>query len=120
MALAVLAPMAGIFAVAGALPQIEADLDPGSLELRWIHNIYLVVLAALLLPGGALGDRFGRKRMLLWGLFVFTAASAAAGFCETTDQLFAARAAQGLGAALVVPATLSILAAAFPERGRGA
>jgi EmrB/QacA subfamily drug resistance transporter len=120
MALAVLGPMAGIFAVAGALPQIEADLDPGALELRWIHHIYLVVFAALLLAGGSLGDRFGRKRMLLWGLVVFTAASAAAGFCETTDQLFAARAAQGLGAALLVPATLSILAAAFPERGRGA
>lgn len=120
MALTVLAPMAGIFAVAGSLPQIEADLDLGALELRWIHNIYLVVFAALLLAGGSLGDRFGRKRMLLWGLVVFTTGSAIAGFCETTDQLFAARAAQGFGAALLVPATLSIVAAAFPERGRGA
>ena len=120
MVLAVVVPMAANFAAGGALAEIEGELAPGTLELRWIQGIYLIVFTALLLAGGSLGDRFGRKRILLWGLVVFTAASVACGFCENTDQLIGARAGQALGAALLVPATLSILGAEFVDRGRGA
>lgn len=120
MVIAVAMPMAANFAVSGALPEIEGDLAPGTLEIRWVQGLYLIVFAALLLAGGSLGDRFGRKRILLWGLVAFTAGSVASGFCENTDQLIGARAGQALGAALLVPATLSILAAEFTDRGRGA
>lgn len=120
MALAVVMPVAANFAAAGALPQIEGELARGTLDLRWIQGVYLIVFTALLLAGGSLGDRFGRKRILLWGLVLFTAASVACGFCENTDQLIGARAGQALGAALLVPASLSILAAEFVDKGRGA
>lgn len=118
--LGVVIAMLGIFAVHDALPAIEESVGPGTLELRWIVNVYLVSLGALMLAGGAMADRFGRKRMLVWGLVIFTAASAACGLSQTFDQLAAARGVQGLGAALLLPATLSNLAATFADKGRGA
>ncbi|HYN99396.1 MAG TPA: MFS transporter, partial [Actinomycetota bacterium] len=120
MALAVLMPMAANFAVAGALPQIEGDLARATLDPRWVQSVYLIVFTAFMLAGGSLGDRFGRKRLLLWGLVLFIASSIACGFCQNIDQLVGARAVQGFGAALLVPATLSNLVAAFPDKGRGA
>ncbi|HEX2179970.1 MAG TPA: DHA2 family efflux MFS transporter permease subunit [Actinomycetota bacterium] len=118
--LGVVMAMLANFMVGDALPEIEDSLGTGSLELRWIENVYLVTFLALMLAGGALADRFGRKATLVWGLVVFTAASAAGGLSQTFDQLLAARAVQGIGAALLVPAALATLAESFGHKGRGA
>ena len=83
-------------------------------------NAYVLSYAVLLLTGAALGDRFGRRRMFLLGLGLFTAASAAAALAPTTGLLVAARAVQGAGAAMVTPLTLTLLAEAFPQEKRGA
>jgi len=117
--LAVSMPMLAIFAASEAVPEMVRTVGSGTIEVRWIHNAYLVAFTSLLLLGGALGDRFGRKSMLVWGLVIFAASSAAGGLAATSEQLVAARAAMGLGAALVVPATLAVLAAAFSNKGRG-
>jgi EmrB/QacA subfamily drug resistance transporter len=118
--LGVVMAMLANFMVGDALPEIESSVGTGSLELRWIENIYLVTFLALMLAGGALADRFGRKATLVWGLVVFTAASAAGGLSQTFDQVLAARAVQGIGAALLVPAALAVLAGSFGHKGRGA
>src|SRR5690242_11191520 len=103
-----------------ALPSIRADLG-GSLEsLEWTVNAYTLSFAVLLITGAALGDRFGRKRMFVVGLSVFTAASAAAALAPTIDALVAARAVQGAGAAMVAPLTLVLLSEAVPATRRSA
>ncbi|MDP1821554.1 MAG: MFS transporter [Acidimicrobiales bacterium] len=96
-----------------ALPAIADDLDAGLADLQWVLNAYLVTLTALLLLGGALGDRYGRKRTFLFGLYVFTTASVACGLAPDVGVLILARAAQGAGAALLVPGSLAILSAVF-------
>src|SRR6476661_1127268 len=102
-----------------ALPSIRADLG-GSLEsLEWTVNAYTLSFAVLLLTGAALGDRFGRKRMFVFGLSVFTLASAAAALAPGVSELIAARAIQGAGAAMVMPLTLTILSDAVPPERRG-
>src|SRR4051794_22555024 len=89
-----------------ALPSIRVDLG-GSIEsLEWTVNAYTLAFAVLLITGAALGDRFGRKRMFVIGLSIFTSASAAAAVAPSIDALIAARAVQGLGAAIVLPLTL--------------
>ncbi len=105
--------------VSVALPTIHRDLGASIQSLEWTVNAYVLAYAVLLLTGAALGDRFGRKRMFLTGMFVFTAASAAAALAPTTDLLVAARAVQGAGAAIVTPLTLTLLAEAFPREKRG-
>jgi EmrB/QacA subfamily drug resistance transporter len=105
--------------VSVALPTIHRDLGASIQSLEWTVNAYVLAYAVLLLTGAALGDRFGRKRMFLAGLGVFTAASAAAALAPSTDLLVAARAIQGAGAAMVTPLTLTLLAEAFPHEKRG-
>jgi EmrB/QacA subfamily drug resistance transporter len=105
--------------VSVALPTIHRDLGASIQALEWTVNAYVLAYAVLLLTGAALGDRFGRKRMFLLGLGIFTAASAAAALAPSTDLLIAARAVQGTGAAIVTPLTLTLLAEAFPAERRG-
>jgi EmrB/QacA subfamily drug resistance transporter len=102
-----------------ALPSIRVDLG-GSIEsLEWTVNAYTLAFAVLLITGAALGDRFGRKLMFVIGLGIFTTASAAAALAPSIDALIAARAIQGLGAAIVLPLTLTLLSEAFPAEKRG-
>jgi EmrB/QacA subfamily drug resistance transporter len=101
-----------------ALPHIAADLHTGLAGLQWVVNAYLVTLTALVLVGGALGDRYGRRRMFLTGIYAFSAASVAAGAAPTIGALLAARAAQGVAAALLVPGSLSLLTATVKAEDR--
>jgi EmrB/QacA subfamily drug resistance transporter len=103
-----------------ALPAIRADLGATLQSLEWTINAYTLAFAVSLIPGAALGDRFGRKRLFLTGLTLFTLASAAAALAPTTGALVAARALQGVGGAIVAPLTLTLLADAFPAERRGA
>ncbi|MCW3027911.1 MAG: drug resistance transporter, EmrB/QacA subfamily [Solirubrobacterales bacterium] len=105
--------------VSVALPTIRRDLGASIQSLEWTVNAYVLAYAVLLLTGAALGDRFGRKRMFIAGLALFTVASAAAALAPTTQLLVAARAVQGAGAAVVTPLTLTLLAEAFPVSKRG-
>jgi EmrB/QacA subfamily drug resistance transporter len=102
-----------------ALPSIHRDLGASIQTLEWTVNAYVLAYAVLLLTGAALGDRFGRKRMFMIGILVFTAGSAAAALSPSIDFLIAARALQGVGAAIVTPLTLTLLAEAFPPEQRG-
>ncbi len=105
--------------VTTALPSIRASLGGGVQDLEWTVNAYTLSFAVLLLTGAALGDRFGRRRMFLVGLSIFTLASAAAALAPGTGALIAARAVQGAGAAIVTPLTLTLLSEAFPPEKRG-
>jgi EmrB/QacA subfamily drug resistance transporter len=102
-----------------ALPSIQRDLGVGLSELQWIVTGYALSFAALMLTGGKLADLLGRRLVFVVGLVVFTAASLACGLAESGDVLIGARIVQGVGAALMNPATLSIIAATFPPRQRG-
>jgi EmrB/QacA subfamily drug resistance transporter len=102
-----------------ALPSIHRDLGSSIQALEWTVNAYVLSYAVFLLTGAALGDRFGRKRMFIGGIALFTLSSAAAALAPTTGMLIAARATQGLGAAVVTPLTLTLLADAFPPQRRG-
>src|SRR4051812_47269305 len=106
--------------VTTALPVIREDLHATVESLEWTVNAYTLTFAVLLLTGAALGDRFGRRRMLAVGLFIFTVSSAAAALAPTAGVLIAARAAQGVGGAIVTPLTLTILSAGVPANRRGA
>jgi EmrB/QacA subfamily drug resistance transporter len=105
--------------VSTALPVIRVDLGASIEELEWIVNAYTFTFAVFLLTGAALGDRFGRKRMFMIGVTIFTAASALAALAPSTDWLIAARALQGVGGAIVTPLTLTILSAAVSRERRG-
>jgi EmrB/QacA subfamily drug resistance transporter len=98
-----------------ALPSIQRSLAAGPDALEWSVNAYVVTFAALILLGGALGDRLGRKRIFMLGLALFGIASLAAALATGSSELIAARGAQGAGAALLAPLSLSLLAAAFPR-----
>jgi len=102
-----------------ALPSIHRDLGASIQALEWTVNAYVLAYAVMLLTGAALGDRFGRKRMFIAGIALFTASSAAAAVSPSTGLLIAARASQGIGAAIVTPLTLTLLADAFPPERRG-
>lgn len=102
-----------------ALPSIGDDLGVSLSGLQWTVNAYLVTLSSLLLLGGSLGDRFGRRRLFVVGLVVFTAASVLCGLAPTASTLVAARTLQGVGGALLVPGSLSIIAASFRPEDRG-
>ena len=105
--------------VTTALPVIREDLDASLSQLEWTVNAYTLTFAVLLLTGAALGDRFGRRRMFSVGIVIFTVSSALAALAPTATALDLARAAQGVGGAIVTPLTLTILSAAVPPERRG-
>jgi EmrB/QacA subfamily drug resistance transporter len=105
--------------VTTAIPVIRRDLHASIGGLEWTVNAYTLTFAVLLLSGAALGDRFGRRRMLAIGLGIFTTASAAAALAPSIGALDAARAFQGLGGAIVLPLTLTLLSASVPPERRG-
>src|SRR5881398_3396975 len=105
--------------VTTALPVIRHDLHAGLSGLEWTVNAYTLTFAVLLITGAALGDRFGRRRLFVIGLGIFTLASAAAALAPSIDVLIAARAVQGLGGAIVTPLTLTILSSAVSPERRG-
>jgi EmrB/QacA subfamily drug resistance transporter len=105
--------------VTTALPAIRADLAGSLADLEWIVNGYTLPFACLLLLAAALGDRFGRRRVLVGGIVLFVAASAAAALATSTDTLIAARALQGAGAAALIPLSLTLISAAVPASRRG-
>ncbi|MHA3704738.1 MFS transporter [Jatrophihabitans sp. YIM 134969] len=98
-----------------AIPAIQRDLGLTTAGLEWVVSAYILVFAGLLLAGGRLADAFGRRRLFLVGLGIFTAASVVAGIAGSVEVLIAARAVQGLGAALVTPTTLAIISHAYPD-----
>ncbi|SVD72591.1 uncharacterized protein METZ01_LOCUS425445, partial [marine metagenome] len=103
-----------------ALPELSKDLGADNTELQWIMDAYVVVFGGMLLVMGAFGDRFGRKPALLAGLLIVGVVSAAtAQYATTSEEVILARALMGLGAALVMPATLSIIVVVFPPEERG-
>src|ERR671914_352852 len=101
-----------------ALPTIERELEASSGQLQWIVDSYTLVFAGLLLTMGALGDRFSRRGALVVGLFVFGAGSVLSAFAPSADALIASRALMGLGGALIMPSTLSVLTNVFPAHER--
>ena len=102
-----------------ALPSIQRDLHASLSALEWTVNAYTLTFAVLMVTGGRLGDIFGRRRMFLFGVAVFGISSAAIGFAPTDTTLVLFRAVQGVGAAFMMPATLSIITQAFPAEQRG-
>ena len=102
-----------------ALPSIQRELGMQLSELEWIVSGYALTFAALMLIGGKLADAYGRRLIFVVGIAVFTLASLACGLASSGEALIAARVAQGVGAALMNPATLSIIAVTFPPRQRG-
>src|SRR5438046_3779831 len=105
--------------VTTAIPVIRKDLHAGLSGLQWTVNAYTLTFAVLLLTGAALGDRFGRRRLLAVGIAIFTAASAGAALAPSIVALDVARALQGVGGAIVMPLTLTVLSAAVPATRRG-
>jgi EmrB/QacA subfamily drug resistance transporter len=103
-----------------ALPRIESDLHTTLAAMQWVINAYTLCMSALLLIGGATADQFGRRRVFVIGVSVFALASLACGFAADVAVLVAARAAQGVGAALLVPCSLALIGAAYGEAERGA
>jgi len=102
-----------------ALPAIQNDLGAGPAAVQWVSNAYLLTLGALVLIGGAAGDRFGRRRVFLIGVAVFALASIACGLAPTVEWLIAGRGVQGIGAALLTPGALAVIGAAFGPDERG-
>src|SRR6266545_4538336 len=102
-----------------AIPTIVRDLDATNSQLQWMVDAYTLVFAGLLLTGGSLGDRFGRRGALQVGLVIFGLGALASAFASTSEQLIATRAFMGIGGAFIMPATLSIITNVFPTRERG-
>ena len=98
-----------------ALPALQRDLGASVTEVQWVVEAYALLLSALILVGGSAGDRFGRRRMFVLGMIVFTIASAWCGWARSPEELIVARALQGIGGgAFLVPGSLSLISAAFP------
>ncbi|NJP48016.1 DHA2 family efflux MFS transporter permease subunit [Actinacidiphila epipremni] len=106
--------------VTTALPSIRKDLGGALSDLEWTVNAYTLTFAVLLMFGASLGDRFGRRKLFITGLTIFTGASAAAAMAPGINELIAFRAVQGVGAAIMMPLTLTLLSAAVPAERRGA
>ncbi len=119
MCLALVAVVASVAGLNVALNELAVALDASSSQVLWIVNAYTLTMAALLLPIGELGDRFGRRLMLVLGLGVFGVANLAAAFVDTPALMITLRSVAGFGAAMIMPATLSTLTAVFPEEERG-
>src|SRR6266508_1994554 len=116
---ALVAVAAGVSGLNVAQQAIAVDLGASQSQILWAINGYTVALAALLLPVGAIGDRWGRKPVLLAGLAVFALGNLAAALAATPELLIGGRAVAGAGAAMVMPVTLSVITASFPEEARG-
>ncbi|MFJ4659016.1 DHA2 family efflux MFS transporter permease subunit [Nocardia sp. NPDC088792] len=118
--IALMAVIASVSGLNVAQPDLAVAFDASQSTVLWIINIYTLTLAALLLPLGALGDRLGRKPMLVTGLIVFGIASAAAGLAHSSEIMLIARVLSGVGAAMIMPITLAVITSTFPpdERGR--
>jgi EmrB/QacA subfamily drug resistance transporter len=104
--------------VLSSLPAMQRDLHVSIDRLQWAVDAYILTFAVLMLTGAALGDRFGRRRVLVLGLLLFAGSSAAGALSQSVAELVAARAVQGVGAALLMPLTLTLLSAAFPPERR--
>src|SRR5437870_6848575 len=102
-----------------ALPALQTTLNATAVDVQWVIEAYSLLLSALLLVGGSLGDHYGRRNIFLIGVAIFALASATCGFSANIHQLIAARALQGLGAALLVPGSLAIISSSFSEDQRG-
>ncbi|HEY6971854.1 MAG TPA: MFS transporter [Candidatus Angelobacter sp.] len=102
-----------------ALPNLQASFHATLSQVQWVVESYALFLASLLLVGGALGDRYGRRFIFSLGVLIFGATSALCGFCSNIHQLILARAVQGIGGALLVPGSLAIISASFPPEERG-
>src|SRR5207244_4484598 len=102
-----------------ALPALQKNLDATVLDVQWVIESYALFLAALLLAGGSMGDRFGRRRIFCSGVALFALASIGCGLAENVSQLIVARAIQGVAGALLVPGSLAIISASFDEAKRG-
>ena len=102
-----------------ALPAIQADLRATAFQAQWVVESYALLLAALLLVGGALGDHFGRRRIFALGVGLFALSSVGCALAGSVQQLIAARTVQGIGGALLVPGSLALISASFPEKERG-
>jgi len=102
-----------------ALPALQTNLNASIVDVQWVIEAYSLLLSALLLVGGSLGDHYGRRRVFLIGVALFAVASTWCGLASDIHQLIVARAAQGLGAALLVPGSLAIISSSFPEDERG-
>src|SRR3954451_17496397 len=102
-----------------AIPTIVRDLDATNSQLQWMVDAYTLVVSGLLLTGGSLGDRFGRRGALQFGLIVFGLGSHASAYENSPEKLNATRAFMGIGGAFIMPATLSIITNVFPPRERG-
>src|SRR5215470_7298113 len=101
-----------------AVPKMTADIGATAQDTQWILDSYILVFAGLLLVSGSLGDRFGRKKIMIIGLILFGAASLAAVFCSTPGEVIAVRVAMGVGGALIMPSTLSIMITVFDDAER--
>src|SRR5256885_11754488 len=102
-----------------ALPALQSNLNATVTDVQWVVEAYTLLLAALLLLGGSLGDRYGRKKIYAIGIVVFALASVWCGLAPNIQQLILARAVQGVGGALLVPGSLAIISATFSEKDRG-
>ena len=102
-----------------AVPALEKSFQASLIDVQWVVESYGILLSALILAGGALGDSFGRRRIFLTGVAVFAIASTACGLASSIHQLILARCVQGIGAALLVPGSLAIISASFDEDSRG-
>jgi EmrB/QacA subfamily drug resistance transporter len=102
-----------------ALPALQTHLNATAVDMQWVIEAYSLLLSAVLLVGGSLGDHYGRRRIFLIGVTLFAIASGTCGFAANVAQLIAARAFQGFGAALLVPGSLAIISSSFSEQDRG-
>ena len=118
VSLALLAVISSVSGLNVAQPQLARDLGASQSDVLWMINLYTITLAALLLPLGAAGDRWGRKPVLITGLVAFGAASVVAGFSPSTEVMLAARLLSGVGAAMIMPVTLAVITTTFPPEER--
>jgi EmrB/QacA subfamily drug resistance transporter len=119
VSVALMAVIASVSGLNVAQTHLAVEFDASQSTVLWIINIYTLALAALLLPLGAIGDRLGRKPMLITGLGIFGVASVAAGLAPTAEVMLAARVVSGIGAAMIMPITLAVITSTFPEEQRG-
>jgi MFS family permease len=119
VSIALMAVIASVTGLNVAQTHMAVEFGASQSTVLWIINIYTLVLAALLLPLGALGDRLSRKPVLIAGLGVFGIATVIAGLAPTAQVMLAARAASGIGAAMIMPITLAVITSTFPEEQRG-
>jgi EmrB/QacA subfamily drug resistance transporter len=119
VSIALMAVIASVSGLSVAQTHMAVEFGASQSTVLWIINIYTLTLAALLLPLGAVGDRLGRKPMLIAGLGVFVAASVVAGLAQSAEVMLTARVASGVGAAMIMPITLAVITSTFPEEQRG-